>query len=162
MNHTSILAASAVLLLATAPTLAQITRVEPTAASNRPTKLEPPSGSPAVVPGQPSTPSAFREMRAGDLIGESIYNTGGENIGEIEDIVVNRGDNAVAALVGMGGFLGVGEKQVAVLLSDLEMRGGNIVVKDLTRTDFQRRLAYQANDWVRHDRNRLINGATLR
>jgi sporulation protein YlmC with PRC-barrel domain len=162
MIRAIIFGAGAAIFLATLPTLAQTTRVEPTATSKRSIKLEAPSGSPAVPLGQPSTPSAFREMRAGDLIGERVYNTGGESMGQIEDIVVNRGNNAIAALVGMGGFLGVGEKQVAVLLSDLEMQGDSIVVKDLTRTDFQRRLAYQANDWARHDRNRLIDGAMLR
>jgi len=159
MNRTSILGAGAALLLVTAPTLAQTTQVEPTATSNRPINLDAPSGSPTVLPKQPSTPSAFGEMRAGDLIGESIYNTGGESLGAIEDIVVNRDGNAVAALVGMGGFLGIGEKQVAVLLSDLEMQGDNIVVKTLTRTDFQQKPAYQANDWARHDRNSLIGSA---
>lgn len=159
MNRTSMLGAGAAMLLATAPTLAQTTQVEPTAASNRPITLDAPSGSPAAAPGQSSTPSAFREMRAGELIGESIYNTGGESLGKIEDIVVNRNDNTVAALVGMGGFLGVGEKRVAVLLNDLEMQGDNIVVKTLTRTDFQRRSAYQPNDWAKHARDRLIGSA---
>ena len=159
MNRTSALGAGAALLLVTAPTLAQTTQVEPTATSNRPINLEAPSGSPVMAPGQLSTRSAFREMRAGDLIGESVYNTGGENMGEIEDIVVNRGDNAIAALIGMGGFLGIGEKQVAVLLSDLEMRDGNIIVTNLTRTDFQRQPAYQMKDWARHAPDRLIGAA---
>jgi hypothetical protein len=161
MNRTSILGAGAAMLLATAPTLAQTTQVAPTATSNRPIALTPSFGSPAAVPMQSSTPSAFREMRPGELIGESIYNTGGESLGKIEDIVVNRNDKTVAALVGMGGFLGlgVGDKPVAVLLSDLEMQGGNIVVKALTRTDFQQRAAYQTNDWARYDRGRLIGDA---
>lgn len=158
MNRLSILGAGAALFLAAAPALAQTTQVEPTATSNRPINLDAPSGSPAAAPREPSTPSAFGDMRAGDLIGESIYNTGGESLGEIEDVVVNRNDNAVAALVEMGGFLGVGEKQVAVLLSDLEMQGDNIVVKTLTRTDFQQKPAYQTNEWAKHDRDRLIGG----
>jgi sporulation protein YlmC with PRC-barrel domain len=158
MNRAIIFGAGAALFLAATSALAQTTQGEPTATSNRPINLNAPHGSPAVAPRQSSKASAFREMRAGDLIGESIYNTGGENMGEIQDIVVNRGDNAVAALVGMGGFLGVGEKRVAVLLSDLEMQGNDIVVKTLTRTDFQRKPAYQANDWARHDRDRLIGG----
>lgn len=153
MNRTSILGAGVAMLLATAPTVAQTTtQVAPTATSNRPITLT----SPAAVLMQSSTPSAFREMRPGELIGESIYNMGGESLGKIEDIVVNRNDKTVAALVGMGGFLGVGDKPVAVLLSDLEMQGGNIVVKALTRTDFQQRAAYQTNDWARYDRGRLI------
>jgi sporulation protein YlmC with PRC-barrel domain len=101
-------------------------------------------------------------MRAGDLIGKSIYNTGGESLGGIEDIVVRREDNEVAALVAMGGFLGVDEKQVAVLLNDLDIQGGSIVVRNLTRTDFQQRRAYQTNGWARHDPDRLIGSTVLR
>jgi hypothetical protein len=152
----------AALFLAAAPALAQTTQIEPTATSNRPIILGPPSGSPAMDPRQSKAPTAFGEMRASQLIGKSIYNTGGESMGEIEDIVLNRSNNAAAALVGMGGYFGMGERQVAVLLSDLEMQGGNIVVKTLTRTDFQRKPAYQANDWARHDRDRLIGTTILR
>ena len=160
MNRASFLGAGAALLLATAPAFAQTMQTEPTATSNRPIAVEAPSASsPAVDPRHLKMPSAFAEMRASQLIGKSIYNTGGESLGEIEDIVVNRNDNAVAALVGMGGFLGTGESQVAVLLSEVEMRGDDIVVRNLTRTDFQRKPAYQSNDWARHDRDRLIGGA---
>src|ERR1043165_5799446 len=111
MNRSSIFGAGAALLLTTVPALAQTTQAEPTATSNRPITLDGPSGSPTADLGRSKVARPFGGMRAGELIGESIYNTGGESLGEIEDIVVNRGDNAVAALVGMGGFLGIGEKQ---------------------------------------------------
>jgi sporulation protein YlmC with PRC-barrel domain len=107
-------------------------------------------------------PGALDGVRAGDLIGKSVYNIGGESVGGIEDIVVRREDNEVAALIGMGGFLGLDDKQVAVLLNDLEIQGGNIVVKNLTRTDFQQRSAYQKNGWTRYDPDRLIGSAMVR
>lgn len=161
MKLTSILGAGAALLLVAAPALAQTTRIEPAAASSRPTSLDKPSGSPASDSGLQGVPGAFDGIPAGELIGKSVYNTGGENIGEIDDIVLNRSNNAAAALVAMGRFLGTGERHVVVLLNDLELQGDNIVVRNLTRTDFERKAAYQPNDWARHDRNRAI-GATVR
>jgi len=160
MNPTSTLGAVALLVMVAAPAFAQPLPVEPTATSNRPIRLEAPAGSPA--PARSKAPSAFDGMRAGNLIGETVYNTGGESLGEIEDIVIRREDNEIAALVGMGGFLGLEAKQVALLLGDLEMQGGRIVVTNLTRTDFQQRRVYQANGWVRHDPNRAISNATAR
>lgn len=162
MNCAGILGAAAVLVLATAPTFAQTMRVEPTATSNRPIRLEALPGAPGIGPGPSKIPDAFDGMRAGDLIGKSIYNTGGENLGEIEDIVVNREDNTVAALVGMGRFLGVDGKQVPVLLSDLEMQGGKMVPRILTRGGFQRNPVYAPNVWARHDPDRPIGSTMLR
>jgi hypothetical protein len=161
MNRTGILGAGAALILMTAPAFAQTTQVEPTATSNRPIRLEAPSGAPRTGRGPSHVPGAFHGVRAGDLVGQNIYNTGGERLGEIEGIVLSRDDNAVAALIGMGRFLGVDEKQVAVHLSDLEMQGGNILVKNLTRSDFQRSPAYAPNVWARHDPDRPI-GTMLR
>src|SRR5689334_1609692 len=147
MNRTSTLGMGAGLFFATASAFAQTTQIEPTATSNRPIRLEAPLGSSGLAPGLSKVPGAFDGTRAGDLIGKGVFNTGGESLGEIEDIVVRRENNEIAALVGMGGFLGVGEKQMALLLKDLEMQGGKIVVRNLTRTDFQQGPAYQTNGW---------------
>jgi sporulation protein YlmC with PRC-barrel domain len=162
MNRTNILSAAAALILVAVPALAQTRPVEPTATSDRPIRLEAPSGSSALAPGRSRAPGAFDGMMAGSLIGRSVYNTGGESLGEIDDIVVRREDNEIAALVGMGRFLGVDAKPMALLLKDLEIYGDRIVVRDLTRTDFQQASAYQKDGWARHDPDRAIRNATLR
>lgn len=54
---------------------------------------------------------------ASGLIGQSVYNSGGqetENIGEINDIVMGPNGDAEAVIVSVGGFLGMGGKEVAV------------------------------------------------
>jgi hypothetical protein len=169
MNRTSILGAGAVLLLATIPALAQTmqnepsARTEPTATSNRPITPNAPSGSPSAVDiTQSKAPGAFDEMRADQLIGQSIYNAAGESMGEIDDILVNKDDKSAAALVGVGGFLGIGERQVAVPLSDLEMQNERIVATKLQTADLQRMATYEANDWAKHDGDRLIGDTTAR
>lgn len=54
---------------------------------------------------------------ASNLIGESVYNSTGEDaekIGEIADLVIDPDGNVEAIIVGVGGFLGIGQKQVAL------------------------------------------------
>ena len=60
------------------------------------------------------------DKTANDLIGQSVVNQNGDNVGEIYDIVLNAGDQAVLAVVSVGGFLGLGEKNVAVPFEQLQ------------------------------------------
>ena len=54
------------------------------------------------------------------LIGAKVQNKDGQIIGDIEDLIINGINNQVQAVImGTGGFLGVGEKKVGVLLSAL-------------------------------------------
>lgn len=56
------------------------------------------------------------------LVGQPVYdsfNDDAVSIGEVRDVVLNPDGTAEAAIVGVGGFLGVGEKDVAVGLDQL-------------------------------------------
>ena len=61
------------------------------------------------------------DMLASTIIGKSAYNSRDENIGEVNDLVTDRSGKIVAALIGVGGFLGIGEKDVAVRFEDLKL-----------------------------------------
>lgn len=54
------------------------------------------------------------EWRASKLIGASVYGTDNASIGEINDVIVGSDGKIKAAVVGVGGFVGVGEKDVAL------------------------------------------------
>ena len=45
---------------------------------------------------------------------QNVYDPADNKIGEIEDVLVDRDGKINAAIVGVGGFLGIGEKHVAV------------------------------------------------
>jgi sporulation protein YlmC with PRC-barrel domain len=45
---------------------------------------------------------------------QSVYDPSDNKIGEIMDVLVDRGGKATALIIGVGGFLGAGEKDVAV------------------------------------------------
>lgn len=62
--------------------------------------------------------------RVTDLEGKTVQDANGENIGDISDVLVNESGEVIAVLVGVGGFLGIGEKNVAVSMSALEFGPG--------------------------------------
>ena len=50
-------------------------------------------------------------IRATRAVGTDVYNLDGERIGKVEDIVLDKTENAIMfAVVGFGGFLSIGEK----------------------------------------------------
>jgi hypothetical protein len=56
---------------------------------------------------------------ASNMIGQSVVNSDNDSIGHINDVVTNENGEIAAVLIGVGGFLGIGEKEVAVRYEDL-------------------------------------------
>lgn len=54
------------------------------------------------------------------LIGQPVKNKEGKIIGDIEDVIVGDDNKVVGVIMGVGGFLGAGEKKVAVRYRALE------------------------------------------
>jgi hypothetical protein len=48
------------------------------------------------------------------LIGRTVTNAQGESLGDINDIIIDEQGHVVAVIIGVGGFLGIGEKDVGV------------------------------------------------
>lgn len=59
-------------------------------------------------------------MAAADLEGKAVQTATGEEIGEIGEIMTSEDTEERIATVEVGGFLGIGEKTIAIPLSDLE------------------------------------------
>jgi sporulation protein YlmC with PRC-barrel domain len=52
---------------------------------------------------------------------EDVYDSQNNKIGDVNDILLDNGGNVKTAMVGVGGFLGVGEKDVAVPFDALKL-----------------------------------------
>lgn len=65
---------------------------------------------------------ASEEDLASNWMGKSLYNGADENLGDINDILIGANGEIRAVIVGVGGFLGIGEKDVAVSFSAIEPR----------------------------------------
>ena len=71
------------------------------------------------------------DLLASNLIGQPVVNTQDESIGDITDLVTDQSGKVVAVLVGSGGFLGIGQKDVALGFDDLRFaqdENGNVKV----------------------------------
>lgn len=60
------------------------------------------------------TANSGNQWMASRLIGMAVYGPNNDRIGEIDDLLVDQSGRVVAAVVGVGGFLGIGEKNVAI------------------------------------------------
>src|SRR6516162_7227450 len=68
----------------------------------------------AEPPGGVSQSSLQGTWRASKVVGLSVYNDKQEKIGSINDLLMDKSGNVKAAVIGVGGFLGMGEHLVAV------------------------------------------------
>jgi sporulation protein YlmC with PRC-barrel domain len=100
------------------------------------------------------TPSGHTEaIRASRVIGTNVYNSAGESIGEIEDIMLEKTSNDIMfAVIGFGGFLGMGEKYHAVpwSLLDYDQEQGGYVVP-FTADQLRQAPAYDINELTEND-----------
>ncbi|MCJ8053063.1 PRC-barrel domain-containing protein [Shinella curvata] len=60
------------------------------------------------------TAQSDEQISANTYIGQSVYNSSDESIGKISDLIMAKTGGVDAAIIGVGGFLGIGEKWVAV------------------------------------------------
>lgn len=75
-------------------------------------------------------------MEVSDLIGAEVSTIGDENVGEVDDLIINAEGQVVAIVVAVGGFLGMGEKAVAIGWDDVTKSGNSDELKlriNLTR-----------------------------
>jgi sporulation protein YlmC with PRC-barrel domain len=61
------------------------------------------------------TSSSFQgDWRASKVVGLNVYNDKNESVGSINDLLTDKTGNIKAVIIGVGGFLGVGEHLVAI------------------------------------------------
>jgi sporulation protein YlmC with PRC-barrel domain len=75
----------------------------------------------APAPAAASDSTSYQgTWRASKLVGLSVYNDNNESLGSINDLLTDKSGNIKAVVIGVGGFLGVGEHLVAVPLDKIK------------------------------------------
>ncbi|MCE3247313.1 MAG: hypothetical protein K0R41_1138, partial [Geminicoccaceae bacterium] len=75
----------------------------------------------AVAPEQPQAATQPGQVVSiEEVLGASVVNAEGDEVAEIEDVVLGQGDQYYAIL-SVGGFLGIGDKKVAVPFDQLQL-----------------------------------------
>jgi sporulation protein YlmC with PRC-barrel domain len=85
-----------------------------------------PAATSSAAAGSYLTEQAADQVSANTYIGQSVYNGNNESIGKVTDLIMQKQGGIVAAVVGVGGFLGIGQKNVAVPI-------GNVTVAQNTQ-----------------------------
>jgi sporulation protein YlmC with PRC-barrel domain len=77
--------------------------------------------------------------RASKLIESDVYNDTGDEIGELDDIVLGADGKANFAILEVGGFLGIGERLVALPFESLKIdKAGKIVLPGATKAELEK------------------------
>jgi sporulation protein YlmC with PRC-barrel domain len=83
---------------------------------------------------------ASNQWLASKLIGSSVYDSNNENIGRISDLVIDQSGAIQAVVIGVGGFLGVAAKDIAVSLRSMTVlrdKDGDKVTVQLTKPEIE-------------------------
>jgi|LNFM01.1.fsa_nt_gb sporulation protein YlmC with PRC-barrel domain len=111
----SALAACAAILMSSAA-IAQTTPTTPAPTATPPATTAPPARTPATetqVKSKAPTQEVTGAWNAKDFMSSRVYNMAGERIGDVNDILVDNG-RVTSIVIGVGGFLGIGQKEVAM------------------------------------------------
>jgi hypothetical protein len=106
------------IVLGFTPAAAQTTQQKPTGPTGPSATTETPK---APVTGQIMTQDA-NTVLAKDFIGQAVYSPDKAKIGTISDLILSKDAKTVEGFViGVGGFLGIGEKSVALKMDRLQI-----------------------------------------
>lgn len=108
------------------------------------------SPAPATPPAATSTTKPMPGPQAADakkLIGRNIKNADGDTIGEIKSVYISSEGAVDSVMVGVGGFLGVGEREVQLAWKDLQIAdNGEKVTVNMTRDQLKAMAPYSYKD----------------
>ena len=80
----------------------------------------PPNTAAPAQSGQFLTQEKPGQWRASKLKGLDVYNNSNEKIGDIREVLLDQSGKAEAVVIGVGGFLGIGERDVALPFSEIK------------------------------------------
>jgi hypothetical protein len=107
----------------------------------------PNSGTSATAGTAATATTTMGRAEAGKLIGQSVETPQGERIGEVEAVNIGTDGKVTNVIVGVGGFLGVGERDVALGWKDLQIaNNGSKVVANLTKSRLETMAPYKYSD----------------
>lgn len=102
---------------------------------------------PSMKAGKSSTAARPLDMRASRLIGMDVHNLQGEDLGEINDLMIDVNNQRVHyAILGFGGYLGVGEKLFAYPVRSLRASGDRLIL-DASKEHLEKAPGFDRSLW---------------
>jgi sporulation protein YlmC with PRC-barrel domain len=143
--------------------------LEPAAAPAEKT-AEAPAASDTMAPDQTKTAAIEKsgltevpagEVRGDDIKGATVYGANDVKVGEIGDVVLTPDSKPDAVIVNVGGFLGVGAKEVAIGMDNLKFMtdkdGKKYLYTNFTKEQLEAQVAYDKGSYTqKRDQQRMI------
>lgn len=111
-----------------------------------------PKTSPAATGMITASTTPIAKIHPGDhltskIVGAKVYAETGEKIGDVNDLMVDASGRITGVVVGVGGFLGVGEKSVALPYADVSLatddQGKPRLTVDVSKEALQKAPAFE-------------------
>jgi sporulation protein YlmC with PRC-barrel domain len=122
---TSVFASPPLLAQAAPPPPAAQAQPAPPAADQNAAQPAGDAGAAAANGGQKFiTEESGQQMLSSNLVGMSVTNSNNDDIGKIDNLLLNKDGNLTGVVVSIGGFLGIGSKHVALPMSEVQINPG--------------------------------------
>lgn len=95
--------------------------------------------------GTPSSSLSTSRWLASDIYKANVYDASENKVGNVTDLVMDSDGNVTMAIIGVGGFLGVGQKDISVPFKDLKVssrNGKDWLVINMTKDELMKAPAY--------------------
>jgi hypothetical protein len=91
------------------------------------------------------TQQASNQKLANDVIGMKVQNPQKESIGKVSDLILDDQNRIVGAVLSVGGFLGIGDKHVALAWNELQVQGDRepVAMVNLTKDQLKSAPAFK-------------------
>src|SRR5439155_12704553 len=81
-----------------------------------------------------------------DLLGQTVVDPQGNSVGKIDSALIDDSGKVKYLIVGVGGFLGIGEKDVALRWEELQNKNGDKLVSNMTKEQLKALPTYRYSD----------------
>ncbi|WP_028794304.1 PRC-barrel domain-containing protein [Thalassobaculum salexigens] len=99
-----------------------------------------------------ATETKIRELLSGDQIteieGTAVRDAKGDSIGEIDEVVRGKSDNVLYFVTDVGGFLGLGEREVAIPASEFTRADDHFILNSATKAELETREQFSEDRYV--------------
>lgn len=106
-------------------------------------------------------------LRAENLIGMDVHGANDNDIGEVGDVIVGKDGAVEALIIDVGGFLGMGEKEVAVGLDNLMISQADgtwdwsVIKTQFTEAELEKQPAYSKDSYSELGTEGLLKSRTM-
>ena len=117
------------------------------------------STSPSMGAGTAKADNPLYARTVDELKGTDVVDASGKEIGEIKKVVLTQDRRSAHAVVSVGGFLGIGDRNIVVSLDEFRAAGDDKLQLNATKEDLKARPKFESEQYVELEGDQPISGS---